>query len=177
MSGARSPIVGSFCCARAARDQAATAPPSNVMKSRRLNRSKCIPLSLARLTAYLIRWARRKFKRLCGRSKGARQWLARVRRANPTLFSYWRFFNVGSRTSESHTPGNCCVRFVATVASGHATLATRRALPLTWAGLTPAGSHQLCLARFAVGTRVTLARPTQIRTCGFPAYGPTSSSR
>jgi len=38
------------------------------------------------------------------------------------------------------------VRFVATVTSGHATLATKRALPLTWAGLPPAGSPQLCLA-------------------------------
>ncbi len=57
--------------------------------------------ALLRIDAYLIRWARRKFKRLRGRSKGARQWLARVRRANPTLFSYWRFFNVGSRTSEA----------------------------------------------------------------------------
>src|SRR5215469_18182340 len=35
------------------------------------------------------------------------------------------------------------VRFASTVASGHATLATKRALPLTWAGLPPAGSHQL----------------------------------
>src|SRR6266542_4149422 len=33
-----------------------------------------------------------------------------------------------------------------TVASGHATLATKRTLLLTWAGLAPAGSHQLCLA-------------------------------
>lgn len=51
--------------------------------------------ALLRIDAYLIRWARRKFKRLRGRPKGARQWLARVRRANPTLFSYWRFFHVG----------------------------------------------------------------------------------
>ena len=29
------------------------------------------------------------------------------------------------------------------VASGHATLATKRTLLLTWAGLAPAGSHQL----------------------------------
>src|SRR3954447_12346816 len=28
----------------------------------------------------------------------------------------------------------------------HATLATKRTLLLTWAGLPPAGSHQLCLA-------------------------------
>src|SRR5947207_4736013 len=48
--------------------------------------------------------------------------------------------------AQSHTPCNRCVRFVPTVASGHATLATKRALPLTWAGLPPAGSRQLCLA-------------------------------
>src|SRR5437016_7347400 len=47
---------------------------------------------------------------------------------------------------ESHTPCNRCVRFATTVASGHATLATKRTLRLTWAGLSPAGSHQLCLA-------------------------------
>src|SRR6185437_7549304 len=41
---------------------------------------------------------------------------------------------------------NRCVRFATTVASGHATLATKRTLLLTWAGLPPAGSHQLCLA-------------------------------
>src|SRR5436190_6360334 len=29
---------------------------------------------------------------------------------------------------------------------GHATLATKRTLLLTWAGLAPAGSRQLCLA-------------------------------
>src|SRR5262249_16468125 len=46
----------------------------------------------------------------------------------------------------SHTPCNRCVRFATTVASGHATLATKRTLLLTWAGLPPAGSRQLCLA-------------------------------
>src|SRR5499426_2501386 len=39
-----------------------------------------------------------------------------------------------------------CVRFATAVASGHATLATKRTLLLTWAGLPPAGSRQLCLA-------------------------------
>jgi hypothetical protein len=39
------------------------------------------------------------------RSKGARQWLARVRRANPMLFSHWRFFNVGSGTSGAVSRG------------------------------------------------------------------------
>jgi RNA-directed DNA polymerase len=57
--------------------------------------------TLMRIDTYLIRWARWKFKRLRGRPKGAREWLVRVRRANPTLFSHWRFFNVGSRTSEA----------------------------------------------------------------------------
>src|SRR3954471_14540425 len=51
-----------------------------------------------------------------------------------------------SFVAQSHTPCNCCVRFVTTVARGHATLATKRTLLLTWAGLPPAGSHQLCLA-------------------------------
>ena len=37
-------------------------------------------------------------------------------------------------------------RIIDTVASGHATRATKRTLRLTWAGLSPAGSHQLCLA-------------------------------
>src|SRR3954469_15281380 len=44
------------------------------------------------------------------------------------------------------TPHASCVRFATTVASGHATLATKRTLLLTWAGLPPAGSRQLCLA-------------------------------
>jgi hypothetical protein len=50
------------------------------------------------------------------------------------------------RLLTTHTPCNRCVRFATTVASGHATLATKRTLLLTWAGLSPAGSHQLCLA-------------------------------
>src|SRR3954447_22354957 len=59
----------------------------------------------------------------------------------------------------SHTPCNRCVRFAAAVASGHATLATKRTLLLTWAGLAPAGSHQLCLAHVAVGTCVSSHAP------------------
>src|SRR5258705_5088598 len=54
--------------------------------------------------------------------------------------------DVRSFVAQSHTPCNRCVRFATTVASGHATLATKRTLLLTWAGLPPAGSHQLCLA-------------------------------
>src|ERR1700746_3552056 len=55
--------------------------------------------------------------------------------------------------AQSHTPCNRCVRFVTTVASGYATLTTKRALPLTWAGLPPAGSHQL-----AAGALIRLLR-------------------
>jgi hypothetical protein len=51
-----------------------------------------------------------------------------------------------SFVAQSHTPCNRCVRFAPAVASGHATLATKRTLLLTWAGLAPAGSHQLSLA-------------------------------
>src|SRR5678816_2675299 len=51
-----------------------------------------------------------------------------------------------SCVAQSHTPCNRCLRFATTVASGHATLATKRTLLLTWAGLPPAGSRQLCLA-------------------------------
>src|ERR1700730_7643693 len=36
-----------------------------------------------------------------------------------------------SFVAQSHTPSNRCVRFATTVASGHATLATKR-LHLTW---------------------------------------------
>src|SRR6516165_5646592 len=54
--------------------------------------------------------------------------------------------DVSSFVAQSHTPCNRCVRFATTVASGHATLATKRTLLLTWARLSPAGSHQLCLA-------------------------------
>src|SRR4029077_3284944 len=72
--------------------------------------------------------------------------------------------------AQSHTPCNRCVRFATTVTSGHATLATKRTLPLTWAGLAPAGSHQLCLAGRGRDASY-LAPPAQIRTCSFPAYG------
>src|SRR3984893_5460802 len=41
------------------------------------------------------------------------------------------------------TPQDCCVRFAVVVAFHSATLTTRRALHLTWAGLSPAGSRQL----------------------------------
>ena len=51
------------------------------------------------------------------------------------------------RTFAAHYPAshNCCVRFVADVTGGHATLATGRALPITRTGLSPAGPDQLIL--------------------------------
>ena len=57
--------------------------------------------TLLRIDTYLVRWARWKFKRLRRRHWGAREWLARVRCANPMLFSHWRFLYVGSRASEA----------------------------------------------------------------------------
>lgn len=46
---------------------------------------------LHRIDAYLVRWAKRKFKRLRRRPKWAMEWLVRVRRASPDLFAHWRF--------------------------------------------------------------------------------------
>src|SRR6267154_4415413 len=48
--------------------------------------------------------------------------------------------------AQSHTPHDHCVRFAVVVTFPDATLVTRRVLPLTWAGLSPAGSRQLRLA-------------------------------
>ena len=48
--------------------------------------------------------------------------------------------------AQSHTPDDHCVRFAVVVTFPDATLVTKRALPLTWAGLSPAGSRQLRLA-------------------------------
>ena len=55
--------------------------------------------TMRRIDAFLIRWARNKYKRLRPRPKGARDWLARVVRADPNLFAHWRFLHVNSRTS------------------------------------------------------------------------------
>jgi group II intron reverse transcriptase/maturase len=55
--------------------------------------------TLRRIDTFLIRWARNKFKRLRQRPKGARDWLARMSRANPILFAHWGFLHVNSRTS------------------------------------------------------------------------------
>ena len=55
--------------------------------------------TLHRIDAFLIRWACNKFKQLHQRPKGAREWLARVIRANPHLFAHWRLLHGNGRTS------------------------------------------------------------------------------
>ena len=54
--------------------------------------------TLRRIDVFLIRWARRKFKRLRQQPKGARDWLARVVRSSPDLFAYWPLLYGQGRT-------------------------------------------------------------------------------
>jgi group II intron reverse transcriptase/maturase len=55
--------------------------------------------TLKRIDLYVIRWARRKFKRLRRKTKGARDWFDRLRRENPTLFAHWQLCHGSGRTS------------------------------------------------------------------------------
>ena len=55
--------------------------------------------TLQRIDAYVIRWARRKFKRMRHQTKGARVWFERLRRAIPTLFAHWPLCHGNGRTS------------------------------------------------------------------------------
>ena len=55
--------------------------------------------TLRRIDAYVIRWARRKFKRMRPRPEGARDWFDRLRRANPRLFAHWVLCHGNGRTS------------------------------------------------------------------------------
>ena len=60
--------------------------------------------TLRRIDVFLIRRARRKFKRFRQRPKAARDWLARVVRSSPGLFAHWSLLygqglNAGSRMS------------------------------------------------------------------------------
>jgi RNA-directed DNA polymerase len=54
---------------------------------------------MRQIDAYLVRWGRYKYKRLRARTAGARKWLARVIRDNPTLFAHWHLLYAGGRTS------------------------------------------------------------------------------
>lgn len=55
--------------------------------------------TLKRIDAYVIRWARRKFKRMRHQTKGARDWFGRLHRANPQLFAHWPLCHGNGRTS------------------------------------------------------------------------------
>ena len=57
--------------------------------------------TLKRIDLYVIRWARRKFKRLRRKTKGARDWFARLRRVDPTLFAHWQLCHGNGRTSRA----------------------------------------------------------------------------
>jgi hypothetical protein len=54
--------------------------------------------TLLRIDAFLVRWARRKFKPLRQSPKGARDWLARVIRTSPGLFAHWQLLHAAGRT-------------------------------------------------------------------------------
>ena len=45
---------------------------------------------LRNIERFLIRWAMRKYKRLKGHKRRARQWLGRIRKREPRLFVHWR---------------------------------------------------------------------------------------
>ena len=55
--------------------------------------------TLKRIDLYVIRWARRKFKRLRRKTRGARDWLDRLCRVNPTLFAHGQLCHGTGRTS------------------------------------------------------------------------------
>jgi hypothetical protein len=55
--------------------------------------------TLKRIDLYVIRWARRKFKRMVHQTKGGRDWFGRLRRANPALFAHWPLCHGNGRTS------------------------------------------------------------------------------
>jgi RNA-directed DNA polymerase len=55
----------------------------------RFYKSELYPL-FRRMNDYLVRWAKSKYKRLRGRTRQTKRWLARVARREPTLFAHWR---------------------------------------------------------------------------------------
>ena len=55
--------------------------------------------TLKRIDLYVIRWARRKFKRARHQPKGARDWFDRLRRANPILLAHWQLCHGNGRTT------------------------------------------------------------------------------
>jgi group II intron reverse transcriptase/maturase len=55
--------------------------------------------TLKRIDAYVIRWARRKYKRMVHQTKGGRDWFDRLRRKTPKLFAHWPLCHGNGRTS------------------------------------------------------------------------------
>jgi group II intron reverse transcriptase/maturase len=55
--------------------------------------------TLKRIDAYVIRWARRKYKRMVHQTKGGRDWFDRLRRKTPKLFAHWSLCHGNGRTS------------------------------------------------------------------------------
>jgi group II intron reverse transcriptase/maturase len=55
--------------------------------------------TLRRIDAYVIRWARRKYKRMVHQTKGGRDWFDRLRRKTPKLFAHWPLCYGNGRTS------------------------------------------------------------------------------
>ena len=55
--------------------------------------------TLKRIDAYVIRWARRKFKPMRHQTKGAGVWFDRLRCAKPTLLAHWALCHGNGRTS------------------------------------------------------------------------------
>jgi hypothetical protein len=55
----------------------------------RFYKSRLYPL-LQRINQYLVRWAKRKYKRLRGHTRQAKRWLVRAARREPKLFPDWR---------------------------------------------------------------------------------------
>ena len=55
--------------------------------------------TLQRIDLYVIRWARRKFKRLRHQTKGARDWFAQLLCANRNLFAHWQLCHGNGRAT------------------------------------------------------------------------------
>jgi RNA-directed DNA polymerase len=55
--------------------------------------------TLKRIDVYVIRWARRKYRRMVHQTRGARDWFDQLRRATPKFFAHWPLCRGNGRTS------------------------------------------------------------------------------
>ena len=55
--------------------------------------------TLRRIDAHVIRWARRKYKRMVHQTKDGGDWFDRLRRKTPRLFAHWALCPSNGRTS------------------------------------------------------------------------------